>query len=108
MVCDRENGTLRETQEIPKDVLTEVRDIVKEYLPGMHNAAIRMSEEHTECQGHLCPNVQIGAKSHPAHAPQRRVVTLSKQIPNGTQTHSHYARLTFDSKGRVVKLAVSR
>jgi hypothetical protein len=36
------------------------------------------------------------------------VVTMSKQFPEGDRRHAHFVRLTLDSTGKVLKLAVSR
>jgi hypothetical protein len=36
------------------------------------------------------------------------VITLSKKIPDGKRQHPHFARLTLDPEGKVMKLAVSR
>jgi hypothetical protein len=47
-------------------------------------------------------------KSAPAEAAQTMVVTLSKKVPVGQRLHVHIARLTLDSTGKVLKLAVSR
>ena len=50
----------------------------------------------------------MGAKGHPKHIPNRRVVTLSKQVSSDDRQHPHFARVTFDRNGKMVKLAVSR
>jgi hypothetical protein len=47
-------------------------------------------------------------KSVPAEGQQTVVVTLSKSIPDGGRKHVNFARLTLDSTGKVLKLAVSR
>ena len=36
------------------------------------------------------------------------VVTLSKQVSEGSKLHPHFARMTLDPSGKVIKLAVSR
>jgi hypothetical protein len=36
------------------------------------------------------------------------VVSFSKQVRDGVLQHQHYARLTLDPSGKVLKLAVSR
>jgi hypothetical protein len=55
---------------------------------------------------------QFGGKIREENIGQRHVVTLSKQfeIPknSGKTVHRHYARVTFDKNGKMVKLAVSR
>jgi hypothetical protein len=36
------------------------------------------------------------------------VVTLSKHVSDGSVIHPHFARMTLDHGGKVIKLAVSR
>jgi hypothetical protein len=36
------------------------------------------------------------------------VITLSKTVPEGGRRHAHFARLTLDPGGKVLKLAISR
>jgi hypothetical protein len=44
----------------------------------------------------------------PHSAQSTLVVTLSKQVPDGQRHHPHFARLTLDENGKILKLAVSR
>jgi len=109
-VCDRSSLTT----DIPSETLKQVKRVVKRYLPGMEGAEMLLGIEHDVCQGesHQCATAQFGTKVHSKHLHQRKVVTLSKQfeIPqnSGKTIHRHYARVTFDQSGRMVKLAVSR
>lgn len=108
-VCDRHNGLLPLEQDVPKEVLAQVKKVVKAYLPGMEDAALIYSHEHTECQGHECPTVHLSAHAVKSKlTPNRRLVTLSKQTRHGDCQHPRYARITMDKQGKVVKLAVSR
>jgi len=108
-VCDRVEapGT---SEPIPEEVMTNVKQVVAQYLPGMHGADVVMSHEHIDCncEGHYCPTGQMGPKARPSVSAERRVVTLSKSIPVATKSHPTYARLTLNKEGKVVKLAVSR
>jgi len=108
-VCDRTDSP-QNTRPIPPEVLNYVKHVVEQYLPGMMDAHLELSPEHAGCPGwsHSCPTAQMGSKSHPVSIPDRKVVTLSKQIKNLTSVHRHYARLTLDSQGKLVKLVVSR
>jgi hypothetical protein len=98
------------SEPIPEELMTHVKRVVTQYLPGMQGAQVSMSHEHCgcACQGHHCPTGQLGAKTRPNFTPERRVVTLSKSIPFEEHTHPQFARLTLDKTGKVVKLAVSR
>jgi len=76
----------------------------------MSDAQVRITHEHAECTGigHICPTAEMGSKAKPSLNPSRQVVTLSKTIQQSAFIHRHYARLTLDSKGKLVKLVVSR
>lgn len=108
-ICDRVD-TPGTSEPIPKEVVANIKKIVDQYLPGMRDAQFWLSHEHAECccDGHVCPTSQLGAKTKFEHIPDRRVVTLSKQVVRTKQVHESFARLTLDKKGNVVKLAVSR
>lgn len=109
-VCDQ----CGKTEAVTPEVLQKVKKIVKTYLPGMENAQLTLSEEHQTCQGenHTCFTSQFGEKTLPRSEPGRKVVTLTKEIKtnrNGSKSiHRHYARLTLNEQGKIVKLAVSR
>lgn len=108
-VCDRAPDSWR-ADVAPKEVVEHVRQVVEQYLPGMSDARLTYSREHLACDGssHQCPTSQLKSRVSPEAAETRQVVTLSKQVQRGDHLHAHYARLTLDYQGKVVKLAVSR
>lgn len=85
-----------------------VKSVVARYLPGMEDADCRVHPQHCGCRAedHLCPSAQLGLPPEPE--PKTFVVTLSKTLVDGSHQHRHYARLTVDRQGKVLKLAVSR
>lgn len=92
-----------------------VKSIVAQYLPGMGDASYRVHAQHCGCEGedHACPTHQLGMKSLASPGPDMMVVTLAKDFHSPSKTagslrHARFARLTLDSSGRVLKLAVSR
>lgn len=97
-------------EEIQSEALGRVKSIVAQYLPGLSDAECHIHSQHCGCdgEGHNCPSHQLGIKVGPGDNRQTYVVTFSKQVPSGTRFHSHYARLTLDPSGKVLKLAVSR
>lgn len=107
-VCDRAEFPLSDAHDLPAETIASVKSIVRHYLPGMSNSDLTYSHEHTECRGHDCPLPHHDAKALPGMAPSRQLVTLSKRVQQNNRTHNHFARITMDSKGKVVKLAVSR
>jgi tetratricopeptide (TPR) repeat protein len=96
--------------ELQPETFDRVKTIVSQYLPGLADAKAQVHSQHCGCEGsdHVCPCSQLGMKSAPADGQQTVVVTLSKHIPDGGRDHVHFARLTLDSTGKVLKLAVSR
>ena len=105
-VCDKAN--LMEKNQVPEEVIKQVKGVVETYLPGMEDAELAFSQEHTQCKGHECPTYHLGSKTNPKYAPSRKVVTLSKQIVKDSHQHSQHARITINAEGKVTKLAVSR
>jgi hypothetical protein len=123
-VCDRSGNcrtenentshTLQNNPPLPDRTLVQVKQIVEQYLPGMTDAKVSYSRTHATCSGkeHSCPTSH--RKSSTPFDVNRNVVTLSKQViqpssSTGTShTHRHYARLTVDEHGKVIKLVVSR
>jgi hypothetical protein len=122
------------THRIPDETLAQVKKVLEKYLPGMVDAEIIYTYERASCagKGHTCPTSSLGRKTTPDWLPERSVVTFAKQIiqtagsegqnDNGNSTeaegngkdraihhvHRHFARLTLDGEGKVVKMAVSR
>ncbi len=112
-VCDRSSGAARADElEVTSEMVAQIKGVVAQYLPGMSDAALRVTHSHATCHGgdHLCPTAQLGklGKNKAASAPATTVVTLSKTIRVQSRQHPHYARVTLDAKGDVIKLAVSR
>lgn len=116
--CDPTPLSAKSVPSLSSETLAQVKRVVQQYLPGMVDAQLTFCQEQAHCsgQGHTCPTSVFGAKSRPDLTPDRRVVTLSKQVTeaaqgaeNGsTRIHRHYARLTLDSGGKLVKVAISR
>ncbi len=115
IICDR-SGNCTENQPLDAETLAAVKQTVAQYLPGMSDAEITCVPEHAGCSrnpsspanGHTCPTSQFNGKSHPEQPPERRVVTLSKQVNAAGRQHPQFARLTLDKQGRLVKLVISR
>ncbi len=108
-VCDRAE-TPGTSEPISADVISHIKSVVSQYLPGMQGAQLVLSHEHNDgnCQGHSCPTGELGQKTRPDKEPQRSVVTLKKSIQQAQHIHQRYARLTLDKQGKIVKIAVNR
>jgi tetratricopeptide (TPR) repeat protein len=98
-----EYGNPASGNPVPPEVLEYVRHVVSQYLPGMEDARLRFCQERTEGQAQAS-----AAKSPTTTQTGRKLVTLSKQVARSEHIHNHYARLTLDAQGNLVKLAISR
>jgi hypothetical protein len=125
-VCDRNGNcqekdqhkphTLHENPPLPSKTLALVKSIFEQYLPGMMDANVQYSRSHATCSGagHTCPTSLHSTIAPYRDIPEHNVVTLSKHVdkaisPSGSiQTHHHFARVTIDDRGKMIKLAVSR
>jgi tetratricopeptide (TPR) repeat protein len=108
-VCDNDtddgNGKL-----VSGAVLSEVKALLESYLPGLETADIHINAQHEVCNSgsHRCPTHELGEKVRYPKKTHNVVVTFSKQYTQAQHTHTHYARVTLDSHGKMVKLAISR
>lgn len=90
--------------KIDARVMAQVKQIVEQYLPGMKGAHYTVSKQYAT---QITQSFTKSTTSQPLEM-ERTVVTVSKQYQVTSHMHLHYARLTFDSRGKVIKLAVSR
>ncbi|MCD4672618.1 MAG: tetratricopeptide repeat protein [Anaerolineaceae bacterium] len=109
MVCDiKENG---EVDCCEKDVVSEAKQLVEVYLPGIENAEISVSKEY-QIDNEYFRRKDLGASvsstSYAKGKAGRTVVTVRKQAKSNAKIHHHYARVTMDKNGKIVKLAISR
>ena len=122
-VCDKAveanlaSGCAGSHGELTPETVSHIKSVVAQYLPGMGDAQWRVAHTRVDCssKNHICPTGQLasqmkahGPASLPSPAPHRTVVTLSKTIRSRTHAHAHFARVTLDETGKIVKLAVSR
>ncbi len=114
-VCERSAENEGHAPVSP-DVIAHLKTLVAQYLPGMSDAHVSLSDEHQACSN-LCSNCRTGkrcvlsqsiSKNQVSIKSQRHVVTLSKSIEQAQHIHKQYARLTLDERGKLVKLVVSR
>ena len=109
IVCDRslEMGT---PKPIPVEVLGNVKQILKQYLPGMTDAQLTYCQERGQCggNGHNCPTSQLEVRAHSRGHSPRSLITINKNVTRKNRNHPQYARLTLNGEGKLVKLVVSR
>ena len=97
-ICDRTTYDEKSATVTPKMVST-AKDLVKDYLPGIEYAEVRIQNQQARM-------VSGGGKS--VSQPKRVVVSFSKQVNQSDKIHKHFAKVTLDQQGQVLKVAVSR
>jgi len=103
-------GPERKASDLDPIAFDRVKSIVSQYLPGLADASTRVHAQHYGCDGrdHACLAAHLGVKAASPAGHDTVVVTLTKQAGGSGQKHVHFARLTLDANGKVLKLAVSR
>jgi len=84
------------------EMMNYVKHVVEQYLPGMRDAQVDYRRESVPLE-----DVRPGSKAR-NRIRERKLVILSKTVPHTDHVHKHYARLTLDEQGKLVKLVVSR
>jgi hypothetical protein len=80
-----------------------------QYLPGMADAQCQVRPQFV----YRLDELQFNPVDHQVKrlAPGKGesvVFSFSKTVADGTRNHTHYARLTLNETGKVMKLSVSR
>lgn len=94
--------------EMPSEILGQIKTVIKNYLPGLGDATVAINPQLS--------NFTLDPDKVDEHrnqydllkASQRYVVTLKKQYEYKSKSHNHFARMTFDQKGEMIKLSMSR
>jgi tetratricopeptide (TPR) repeat protein len=91
------------------EITAHVRQVVKQYLPGMSDAQIKVnpSRDIRNISRRSTSFSTDNAKNY-LDSQGRQVVILSKSIEQADIWHQQTARLTLDKSGKLVKLVVSR
>ncbi len=104
-ICDLEADTGSKIN-IDDDVIAQVKLKLKPYLPGIEQATVKLNK------------MQIGVDSNYKGLPSsnenirlikgKYVVTLQNLVQLGRKKYTHTARVTIDSKGKMIKMVVSK
>lgn len=110
LVCDLNEEKLESGLHVSDEMLAQVKDIVEPYLPGIDKSQVRICQQQAECEGdeHRCTVTELGQKVHHLEKSENVVVTISKEVQMAEHSHKHFARVTLDAQGKMVKMAVSR
>lgn len=90
--------------KLDAQVMRQVKQIVEQYLPGLKGAQYTVSKQYAT---QVSSSFNRSKASRPLES-ERTVVTVSKQYQVTNHMHRHYARMTFDNHGKVIKLSISR
>ncbi len=94
---------------IQPEWISSAKKSVEAYLPGLENSQVQVSLQKPGIES-VQDNVEKTNKGRKKNlqTPDHYVVTITKTVPIARRQHTHYARVTLDAHGKVVKLAVSR
>lgn len=82
---------------------------VEAYLPGLENSKVQVYLQRPAANSDTGMPQKAGwSHKKSVNVPNRYVVTITKSVPTPRNEHTHYARVTLDEKGKMVKLAISR
>lgn len=106
-----DNGDQSHVEKVvPVEILREVKEVVEDYLPGLSDAEIQVRRQEVpmviSSQGERFPDP--AAKVQSEQSEEQVLVTMKKQVTVAHHVHHHFARVTLDPNGKMVKLAVSR
>lgn len=98
------------TVQISPEILSQAKMMVKDYLPGIEYAEVRVSRQvvRNGSGAHDLAGSKRNGALHLSKQTNRVVVTFSKLVNAADKDHHQYARVTLDQKGKMIKLAVSR
>jgi hypothetical protein len=100
------NGIDRKEPRLSGEILNNVKNILKEYLPGIENAEVNIRHHQIP---YASINSKYGLNGKSSDISNNRVmISYCRPILVQTNTHYQYARVTLDNAGKMIKLAVSR
>lgn len=108
-ICDRDGNTA-ELRETYGETIAKAKDILADFLPGLDNAEVKVSQQHAICNAkdHDCPNHDLGKQVQSGKSSNRTVLVFSKELPVMNRKMTQFARMTMDPSGKLVKLSISR
>jgi len=92
--------------KISADILSNVKEVVKEYLPGIEGADLSIREKQMKIL-HAVKNAK-GAVTMQDQLSNRVFLTYTKSFPVRNNQIKQYTRVTLDDHGKMIKLSVSK
>ena len=100
------NGIEMKEPRLSGEILNNVKNILKEYLPGIENAEVNI-RHHQISRTFINSETDSTSKSSNS-SPDRVMISYYKSVLFQKITHYQYARVTLDNMGKMIKLVVSR
>jgi len=94
--------------EMPSEILGQIKSVIKNYLPGLDDATVAINPQLSNFTLDPDKVEEHHSQYDLVKSSQRYVVTLKKQYEYKSASHNHFARMTFDQKGDMIKLSMSR
>jgi hypothetical protein len=99
-----------ETEKVSIDLVAQTKKIVQQYLPAYQDAEIQYSQYNPSTLIATNPyaDSSVVTKVKKSMVGRQTKIVLNKSVKVARHNHQHYARITLDDHGRMVKLVVSR
>ncbi len=107
-LSDSREETIVKPSEMPAEIKAQVQKVISSYLPDLGDAKMAINPQLTNFT--LAADAIKGRKYAPEKQGegQKYFVTLQKSVTLKQVHHQSFARLTFNSKGDIIKLSTSR
>ncbi len=107
-ISDSHEEMVVSPEEMPDEILENVKKVISAYLPGLDNATVAINPQLTNFSLDTAGVKDRKSRKHYLEGSERYVVTLRKSVEIKTISHDSYARMTFDQKGEMIKLSLSK
>jgi hypothetical protein len=107
-LSDSREETIVKPSEMPAEIKAQVQKVINSYLPNLGDAKMAINPQLTNF------TLAADAIKSRKYAPEKQgegqkyFVTLQKSVTLKQVNHLSFARLTFNSKGDIIKLSTSR
>lgn len=107
-ISDSLEETDNEVLDMPVEILNGVKSVVKTYLPGLENAQMNLNPQLSNFSLMMANDKKGKQKKFDVNNSQHYVITLKKSFERESLNHTQFTRMTFDHKGKMLKLSTSR
>jgi len=107
-ISDSRPDMIINQDEMPNEILSKVRKVIKSYMPGMEEGKMAISPLLGVIQSTSDPATDKKNTLEAIKQSQRYVVTVKKSHEYRSKNFDQFARMTFDQKGKMVKLSTSK